>query len=354
MGSAIWRQLREAGFTRLVGRAATDLDLRDRSATFRFFEAVRPQCVLLAAGRVGGILATATRPADFLSDNLRIQVNVLDAALALGVERLLFLGSACSYPADATGPMPELSLLTGPLDRTSNAEGIAKLTGMLHVQAARRQYGVGWISAVPATVYGPGDNFDPRTSSVVAGLLGRIHLAARDRGPEVTVWGTGRPRREFLHVDDLARACLLLLDRYDDPEPINIGVGSDISVRELAEMIAVLVGYDGELVFDETKPDGPPRRLLDVSRLTALGFQPRIGLTEGLAGTYDWLRAQVDRSPLPGFPPAATMAAGGRPGPSAVTMSEADTAPQPALATRRSSLARPVLVPDPVHARAGR
>ena len=344
-GSAIWRELRDAGFTRLVGRAAADLDLRDRSATFRFFEAVRPQCVLLAAGRVGGILATATRPVDFLSDNLRVQVNVLDAALALGVERLLFVGSAASYPAEAGGPMPERSLLTGPLDRTSNSDGIAKIAGMMHVQAARRQYGVGWISVVPTSLYGPQDNFDTRTASVVAGLLGRINQAARDCWSEVTVWGSGRPRRDFLHVDDLARACLLLLDRYDDPEPINIGTGQATTVHELAEMIARLVGYDGELVFDAAKPDGPAERLLDVSRLGALGFRPRIGLAEGLAGTCDWLRCQLDRGQLAALqgPMVPAEAAGDRPGP----VLAADDTHQLALSARRSSLARPVLVPDP-------
>ncbi|MBI1758752.1 MAG: GDP-L-fucose synthase [Actinobacteria bacterium] len=290
VGSAIWRQLDAAGFGRLVGKTSAELDLRDRDATFRFMAETGPQCVVVAAARVGGILANDTYPADFLSDNLRIQVNVLDAAARCGVPRLLFLGSSCIYPRHAPQPITEDALLTGPLEPTNDAYAIAKIAGILQVQAVRRQHGLAWISAMPTNLYGPGDNFDPSGSHVLPGLLRRVHEAARDGVPEVVVWGTGTPRREFLHSDDLARACLLLLQRYDDPAPINVGIGADVSIRELAELVAEVVGYTGRLAFDPSKPDGTPRKLLDVSRLSALGFRPRIGLADGVRATYEWYR----------------------------------------------------------------
>lgn len=291
VGSAVWRHLAAAGFTDLVGRTSAELDLRHRAATFAFFETVRPRTVVLAAARVGGILANATEPVDFLSDNLRIQVNVLDAALAVGVRRLLFLGSSCIYPKHAPQPIREDALLTGPLEPTNDAYAIAKIAGILHVQAARRQHGLRWISAMPTNLYGPGDSFDLRRSHVLAALLRRISAAAAESAPEVVVWGTGTPRREFLHVDDLARACLLLLDGYDSVEPVNVGTGTDVTIRELAETIARVVGFRGRLVFDSTKPDGTPRKLLDVSRLAALGFVPSIGLEDGIRSTYEWFRS---------------------------------------------------------------
>jgi GDP-L-fucose synthase len=291
-GSAVWRQLADAGFTNLVGRTSAELDLRDREPVFRFFEADRPRTVVLAAARVGGISANAAEPVDFLSDNLRIQVNVLDAALATGVERLLFLGSSCSYPKLAPQPIREEALLTGPLEPTNDAYAIAKIAGVLHVQAARRQHGVHWVSAMPTNLYGPGDSVDPLRSHVLPGLLRRIALAAAEDAPEVVVWGTGTPRREFMHVDDLARACLLVLDGYDEPEPINIGVGRDVTIRELAELIAAVVGYRGTIVFDPSRPDGTPRKLLDVSRLTGLGFTPSIDLADGIRATYERWRAE--------------------------------------------------------------
>ncbi len=293
VGSAVWRQLAGAGFTDLVGRRSAELDLRDRAPVLAFFDAVRPSTVVLAAARVGGIMANATEPVDFLSDNLRVQVNVLDAALASGVDRLLFLGSSCIYPKLAPQPIREESLLTGPLEPTNDAYAIAKIAGVLHVQAARRQHGVRWISAMPTNLYGPGDLFDPDRSHVLPGLLRRFALAAAADDPEVVVWGTGTPRREFMHVDDLARACLRVLDSYDDPAPINIGVGADVSIRELAETIARVVGFSGRITFDPTKPDGTPRKLLDVSRLRALGFRPAIELEDGIRATYDWWRASV-------------------------------------------------------------
>jgi GDP-L-fucose synthase len=287
-GSAVWRQLAGAGFTDLIGRTSAELDLRDREPVFAFFRANRPRTVVLAAARVGGIGANTAEPVDFLSDNLRIQVNVLDAALATGVERLLFLGSSCIYPKLAPQPIREESLLTGALEPTNDAYAIAKITGVLHVRAARRQHGVHWVSAMPTNLYGPGDSFDPLRSHVLPGLLRRIALAAAENAPDVVVWGTGTPRREFLHVDDLARACLLVLDRYDDPEPINIGGGAEVTIRELAETISRVVGYRGRLVFDRSKPDGTPRKLLDASRLAALGFAPAVGLEDGIRSTYAW------------------------------------------------------------------
>ena len=291
VGSALWRHLAGAGFTDLVGRGSAELDLRDRAPVLAFFEAVRPRTVVLAAARVGGIMANATAPVEFLSDNLRIQVNVLDAALATGVERLLLLGSSCIYPKFAAQPIQEDALLTGPLEPTNDAYAIAKIAGVLHVQAARRQYGVRWVSVMPTNLYGPGDSFDPERSHVLPGLLRRFALAAEAGDEEVVVWGTGTPRREFLHVDDLARACLRVLDGYDHPAPLNIGTGTDVSIRELAELIARVVGFRGRITFDPTRPDGTPRKLLDVARLGSLGFTPAIGLEDGIRSTYEWWRA---------------------------------------------------------------
>jgi GDP-L-fucose synthase len=263
-----------------------------------FFAEQRPATVVVAAAKVGGILANSTYPADFLSDNLRIQVNVLDAAARHGTTNLLFLGSSCIYPKFAPQPIREDSLLTGPLEPTNDAYAIAKIAGVLHVQALRRQYGVHYISAMPTNLYGPGDNFDPLGSHVLPALIRRFDEAVRSGTPTVTVWGTGTPRREFLHVDDLARACVHLLEHYDEPEPVNIGVGEDLPIREIAEMVAEVVGFEGTIEFDTTKPDGTPRKLLDVSRIRQLGWEPRIGLREGLAETYRWYREQVDAGAL--------------------------------------------------------
>ena len=233
-------------------------------------------------------MANSTYPADFLSDNLRIQLNVMDAALAVGVERLLFLGSSCIYPKFAPQPISEDSLLTGPLEPTNDAYAIAKIAGVMQVQAARRQYGVTWISAMPTNLYGPGDNFDLQKSHVLPALIRRFHEAKVEGAPSVTMWGTGTPRREFLHVDDLARACELLLERYDDPAPINVGVGEDLTIAELAELVAGIVGYEGERRFDPSKPDGTPRKLLDVHRINDLGFTAQIPLEQGIRSTYEW------------------------------------------------------------------
>lgn len=295
VGSAVWRHLDAEGFTGLLGRTSAELDLREREPVFRFFEEQRPQYVVLAAAKVGGILANATYPADFLSDNLRIQVNVLDAAAAVGVQRLLFLGSSCIYPKFAPQPIEESSLLTGPLEPTNDAYAIAKIAGVMHVQALRRQHGCSFVSAMPTNLYGPGDNFDLQTSHVLPAMIRRFDEAKSADAPTVTLWGSGSPRREFLHVDDLARACLFLLERYDDPAPVNVGVGSDLTIRELAELVADVVRYDGALEWDSAKPDGTPRKLLDVSRLAALGWAPRIGLREGIESTYAWYRAHPPR-----------------------------------------------------------
>jgi len=288
VGSAIWRYLEARGHSALIGRSSGDLDLRDREATFDFYADQKPEYVVLAAAKVGGILANATYPADFFSDNIRIQVNILDAAQAVGVKRLLFLGSSCIYPKFAPQPISEASLLTGPLEPTNDAYAIAKIAGVLHVQALRRQYGAAFISAMPTNLYGPGDNFDLESSHVLPAMIRKFHDAKSDVRDEVTLWGTGSPRREFLHVDDLAIAAVTLLERYDQPEPINIGVGEDVTIRELAETVRRVVGYEGAITWDSTKPDGTPRKLLDVSRIRSLGWNAAIPLEGGIESTYDW------------------------------------------------------------------
>jgi len=293
VGGAVLRRFQDAGFTSLATRSSSDLDLRDAAAVEEFFAAERPATVVMAAAKVGGIMANNTYPADFISDNLRMQVNVLDAAAKHGATKLLFLGSSCIYPKLAPQPIREDSLLTGPLEETNDAYAIAKISGVLQVQALRRQYGVHYISAMPTNLYGPGDNFHPTNSHVLPGLIRRFHEAKETEASAVTVWGTGTPRREFLHVDDLARACLFLLENYDAPEPINVGVGSDLSIRELAEMVADIVGYQGRLEFDTSKPDGTPRKLLDVSKLHGLGWREEIDLREGLEQTYAWYLEQL-------------------------------------------------------------
>ncbi|MGY2077413.1 GDP-L-fucose synthase family protein [Blastococcus sp. SYSU DS0828] len=293
VGGAVLRHFRAEGFTNLVTRTSAELDLRDRSAVEEFFAAERPATVVMAAAKVGGILANSAYPADFISDNLRMQVNVLDAAARHGTTSLLFLGSSCIYPRLAPQPIREDSLLTGPLEETNDAYAIAKIAGVLHVQALRRQHGVHYISAMPTNLYGPGDNFHPQHSHVLPGLIRRFHEAKLAAAPSVVVWGTGAPLREFLHVDDLARACLFLLEHYDEPEPINVGVGADLSIRELAELVADVVGYEGRLEFDTSKPDGTPRKLLDVSKLHGLGWRARIDLRTGLEETYAWYQEQL-------------------------------------------------------------
>jgi len=288
VGSAVWRHLTEQGFTDLVGARSAEVDLRDRSAVQDFFSTNRPAVVVLAAAKVGGILANSTYPADFLSDNVRIQTNVLDAAHTFGVEKLLFLGSSCIYPKLAPQPIPESALLTGLLEPTNDAYAIAKIAGLIHVQAMRRQHGHRWISAMPTNLYGPGDNFDPTGSHVLPAMIRRFHEAKETGADTVTIWGTGFPRREFLHVDDLAAACLFLLENYDDDVAINVGTGTDVSILELARLTADVVGWNGPIATDPTKPDGTPRKLLSVARLDGLGWKASIPLRDGLAGTYAW------------------------------------------------------------------
>lgn len=294
VGSAIVRHLEACGFTSIVGARSAEVDLRDRAQTRAYVESVRPAVVIDAAARVGGILANSGSPVDFLGDNLRIQLNLLDAAHEFDVERVLFLGSSCIYPKFAPQPIAESSLLTGPLEETNDAYAIAKIAGITHIRGYRRQYGRSWISAMPTNLYGPGDNFDLQSSHVLPALLRKFHEAAVENLPEVTVWGTGTPRREFLHVDDLASAVLHLLEHYDGPDPINVGVGEDLEIRELASAIAHVTGFAGRIVYDTSKPDGTPRKLLDVSRLRALGWTPTIGLADGIAGTYRWFLEHVE------------------------------------------------------------
>ena len=296
VGAAVWRHLVQSGFTDLVGRTSTELDLRDRDEVFEFFKQERPEVVVLAAARVGGILANASAPADFLSDNLRIQVNVLDAAVATSVRRLLFLGSSCIYPRLAAQPISETALLTGPLEPTNDAYAIAKIAGVVQVQAIRRQHGLPYISAMPTNLYGPGDTFTLTGSHVLPAMIRRFDEAKRTGARAVTLWGTGSPRREFLHVDDLARACLMLLERYDQSEPINVGVGTDLAIRDLAELVRAAVGYDGAVEWDESKPDGAPRKLLDISRIQELGWSAEIELADGIHETYAWYRDHVAES----------------------------------------------------------
>lgn len=294
VGSAIWRRLEGEGFGDLVGRSSSELDLKERDEVFAFFASTKPRYVVLAAAKVGGILANDTYPVDFLSDNLRIQLNVLDAAREHGVERLLFLGSSCIYPRLAPQPIREDSLLTGHLESTNDAYAIAKIAGIMHVQATRRQYGVPWISAMPTNLYGPGDNFSPEGSHVLPAMIRRFDEAASKGLRSVTNWGTGSPRREFLHVDDMAAACLYLMENYDGAEQVNVGTGSDISIKELSSLVAESVGYDGQIEWDTSKPDGTPQKLLDVSKLAEAGWTAGIDLRDGIKGTVQWYRDNLD------------------------------------------------------------
>lgn len=295
VGSAITRHLRAAGFSNLLLRDRQELDLTRQEAVEQFFAQARPEYVFLAAAKVGGILANSESPATFIRENLAIEMNVLDAAVRNGCSKLLFLGSSCIYPKHAVQPMTEDSLLTGPLEPTNEWYAIAKIAGLKMAQALRRQYGFCAITAMPTNLYGPGDNFSLNTSHVLPALIRKIDEAKRNGSPEVEIWGTGTPRREFLHADDLADACLFVMQHYDDERPINVGWGSDISIKELAEMISGVVGYTGKLRFDSSKPDGTPRKLLDTQRLAALGWAPRITLETGIRSTYRWFLECRDR-----------------------------------------------------------
>ena len=290
VGQALVRLLDSEGIEVVVA-PRTELDLRDQAATKAFLRTTAPDAVIVAAATVGGILANATYPVDFLNDNLLIESNLISGAHESGIERLLFLGSSCIYPREAPQPMSEEALLTGPLEPTNQWYAIAKIAGIMLCRAYRAQYGRSYISAMPTNLYGPGDNFDLNNSHVIPALMRKIDAAAREHQPTVEVWGTGTPLREFLHADDLADALIFLLKTYDEAEHINVGSGQEISIAELAGIIANVIGYDGEIVFDTSKPDGTPRKALDCARIAALGWRPRYTLAEGLEQTYAWYRA---------------------------------------------------------------
>ncbi len=296
VGSAIVRKLSAEGFTNLLTRSRTEVDLANARVVEDFFRAERPGVVVMAAAKVGGIEANNDQPVEFLLENLQIQNNVIPAAHTHGMRKLLFLGSSCIYPKLAPQPIPETALLSGPLEPTNEAYAIAKIAGIKLCQAYAREYGANFISAMPTNLYGPNDNFDLVTSHVLAALLQKAHEAKISGAREIVVWGSGKPRREFLHVDDLAAACVFLLQKYNDPEIINVGTGEDVSIRELAELICEIVGFEGELAWDASKPDGTPRKLLDISKIRRLGWSPSISLREGIGRTYEWFLKNEARS----------------------------------------------------------
>jgi GDP-L-fucose synthase len=287
VGSAIARAL-EARGDEWVGRTRAELDLLDRDAVFDFFAAEKPDSVVVAAAKVGGIAANSTYPVEFLTENVQMQSNIMDAAHAAGVRKLLFLGSSCIYPKFAEQPIREDSLLTGPLEPTNDAYAIAKIAGIRLADGYRSEYGHDWVSAMPTNIYGPGDNFDLETSHVLPALIRRLHEAKESGAESVTLWGTGVALREFLYSDDLADAVLHLLEHYSEPGPINVGYGEDVSIKDLAGIIAGIVGYTGRIEWDSSKPDGTPRKILDSSRVRALGWEPKVGIHEGIRRTYEW------------------------------------------------------------------
>jgi GDP-L-fucose synthase len=288
VGSAIVRRLRQEGFSHLVTATSRELDLREQSAVRAFFDREQPEYVFLAAARVGGILANNEYPADFIYQNLMIEVNVIESARQAGVKKLLFLGSTCIYPKLAPQPLKEEYLLTGPLEPTNEWYAVAKIAGIKLCQAYRRQYGCRFISAMPTNLYGPEDNFDLEASHVMPALIRKFHEAKAGDQPTVTVWGSGRPQREFLHVDDCAAACLFLMQHYEDEGIINIGVGEDIPIAELAGLVKKVTGYQGEIIYNAGKPDGTPRKLVDTAKINQLGWRASIPLKEGISSTYQW------------------------------------------------------------------
>lgn len=292
VGSAIVRRLQSAGFTQILTRSRSELDLTDKQAVRGFFDAQQPDYVFLAAAKVGGILANDSFPADFIRENLEIQTNVIDSAWRASVKKLVFLGSSCIYPKFAAQPITEDALLTGTLEPTNEWYAIAKIAGIKTCEAYRKQYGFNAISLMPTNLYGPGDNFDLKSSHVLPALIRKFHEAKQRGDAEVVVWGTGTPRREFLHVDDLADACLHLFRSYEGAAVVNVGVGDDVSIAELAALVSAVVGFEGRVVYDTSKPDGTPRKLLDVSRLHALGWKAKISLADGIASTYRWFLEQ--------------------------------------------------------------
>lgn len=291
VGSAIWRELERRSFSRLIGRTRTELDLLDQHAVQRFYDQERPEYVFVAAAKVGGILANDRQPAEFLFQNLQIQNNLIDGAKRYGVKKLLFLGSSCIYPRLAPQPLKEEYLLTGSLEPTNEWYAVAKLAGIKLCQAYRRQYGCDFISAMPTNMYGPNDHYDLQSSHVLPALIRKFHEAKKSKAPSMTCWGSGSPMREFLHSDDLARACVFLMENYSNEPFINVGYGSDISIKDLAELVKRTVGFEGEILWDKSKPDGTPRKLMDSSRLFALGWRPQVTLEEGVKSAYkDFVR----------------------------------------------------------------
>lgn len=297
VGAAITRRLQVEGYSNLLTATSRDLDLRDQSAVQTFFAEKRPDYVFLAAAKVGGILANDSYPAEFIYDNLMMEANVIDAAYRNGVQKLLFLGSTCIYPKLAPQPLKEEYLLSGPLEPTNEWYAVAKIAGIKLCQAYQRQYAARFISAMPTNLYGPGDNFDLEKSHVMPALIRKFHEAKIADAPSVVVWGTGKPLREFLHVDDCARACVFLMENYEGTDIVNIGYGSDIAIGELAQLVKKVVGYAGEIVFDTTKPDGTPRKLVDIGRISALGWRPEIDLEHGVADAYQWFLDKVNIAP---------------------------------------------------------
>ena len=293
VGSAITRRLRADGHTNLLTATRDQLDLRDQAAVNYWFKANRPEYVFVVAGTVGGILANSTRPAEFIYDNIMIHATVVHASHLFGVRKLLYLGSSCIYPREAPQPMAEGALLAGPLEPTNEPYAVAKIAGIKLCESYRRQYGCDFISAMPTNLYGPYDNFDLTSSHVLPALMRKFHDARHAGQRDVTIWGSGSPRREFLHVDDLANACVFLMERYSDAQHINVGTGEDLTIRELADMVRETVHPDARLVFDRSKPDGAPRKLLDVTKLHNLGWRHRIGLREGIESTYRWFLEQL-------------------------------------------------------------
>ena len=288
VGSAIHGKLRDNGFTKVIGRTRRELDLLDRAAVRAFFEKEKPAIVVDAAAKVGGIMANNEQPVEFLLQNLTIQNNLIEAAADFGARKLLLLGSSCIYPKLAPQPIPESALLTGPLEETNEAYALAKIAGIKLCQSYAREYGKNFISGMPTNLYGPHDNYDLHNSHVLPAFIRKVHEAKKSGAKSITVWGTGTPRREFLHTTDLAEACLFLLEHYDEPDLINIGCGEDVTIRELAETVCDVLGFDGKLEFDTSKPDGTPRKLLDISKIKSLGWSPRISLREGIADAYRW------------------------------------------------------------------
>jgi GDP-L-fucose synthase len=303
VGSAIVRAIESDGKHTWIGQTRSELDLLDRKAVFDYLAREKPDAVVIAAAKVGGIHANNSYPVEFLSENLQIETNLMDASHAAAISRLLFLGSSCVYPKLSPQPIKEEYLLTGELESTNEAYALAKISGLKLIQAYRKQYGHKWISAMPTNMYGPGDNFDQENSHVLPALIRRFHDAKTSGSSSVSLWGTGSPKREFLHADDLGRACLFLLENYDDDVAINVGVGQDISIKELAELIRTTVGYQGDVAWDSSKPDGTPRKLLDVSRITNLGWKPEISLEDGIRSTYSWY---LDNAATTSTPTSAT------------------------------------------------